>query len=104
MIYQQNFIVFEYSLPFHVTVSKEDKVVEVKHMNGTLVTDNSIISRMKTVDQAFKLIKDAWPHAATVTVVYDVNKGYPLDCKIDESPEIMDEEIEFTISEVKLRE
>ena len=96
-------MVVEYNLPFRVTVSKEGTVSKVRQMDGTPVTDPFIIGAMKTVDQAFNTIKDAWSYAATVSVEYDADKGYPTECHIDASPDIADEDIIFKITDVTLR-
>jgi hypothetical protein len=103
MVYQQNSGYYEYSLQYRVTVSKDGVVSTVKHMDGTQVTDPNIISRMKTIDQAFELIKNAWSYAANVTATYHATEGYPTYGYIDESLDRVDEEIIFTITDVSLR-
>ncbi len=103
MIYQQNSGVLEYSLPYRVTVNKDGVVSHVTQMDGTPVSDSFIIGRMKTVDQSFTLIKDAWSYAVNVTATYHATAGYPTFGFIDESFDIVDEEILFTIKDVTLR-
>lgn len=104
MVYQQTaYTLQKYTLPYMVTVSKTGAVSEVKAMDGTQVSDPDIIRIVKTVDEAFEAIKDAWSaNAAEVTVVYDDVAGYPTEVYIDPSYDIADEQIFFTIQKVLL--
>ncbi len=103
MVFQQNSGVIEYNLPYRVKVNKDGVVSHVKQMDGTPVSDSFIIGRMKTVDQSFTLIKDAWSYAVNVTAMYHATAGYPTFVFIDKSIDIVDEEILFTIKDVTLR-
>ena len=103
MVYQQNSSYYEYSLQYRVTVTKDGVVSAVEQMDGTQVTDPNIISRMKTVNQAFEVIKSAWSYAANVTATYHATEGYPTYGFIDEALDRVDEEIIFTITDVSLR-
>ena len=72
-------------------------------MDGFLVSDQDIIRMMKTVDEAFNDISDAWAaNAEEVTVTYDNVAGYPTQVYIDQTSEIADEELRFTIQNVLL--
>ena len=104
MVYQQTAKTLEkYTLPYLVTVSKTGTVSSVKSMDGTQVSDPDIIHIMKTVDEAFKAIHDAWTaNAVEVTVTYDDVAGYPTYVFIDQSDQIVDEQILFTIEKVLL--
>ena len=96
----------EWSLPYLVTVDKDDTVSKVVYMDGTTpvpVTDVTIIDHLRTVDEIFKLIKDSWPTAASVDVTYDADKGYPADCNIDQIFEAAGDEICIKIKGVNLR-
>jgi hypothetical protein len=104
MVYQLNAYTLEkYRLPYTVTVGKTGQVDEVKNMDGFLVSDQDIIRMMKTVDEAFNDISDAWAaNAEEVTVTYDDVVGYPTQVYIDQTSEIADEELRFTIQKVLL--
>ena len=104
MEYQEDALVEAWSLPYLVTVDKDDTVSKVRQVDGTTqVHDENIIRHMRTVDQTFNLIKDSWPDAASVTVTYHAEKGHPTVCKIDMDIGIADENINIQIKDVNLR-
>jgi hypothetical protein len=106
MEYQEDAQRQDWSLPYLVTVDKDDTVSKVMHMDGTTpvpVTDVTIIDHLRTVDEIFKLIKDSWPNAASVIVTYDADKGYPADCNIDQIFEAAGDEIRIKIKSATLR-
>ena len=77
MIFQQNVCCVEaYNRPYLVTIMG-GALSEVKDMNGILVTDPNIRSQIKTVDEAFGCIQNAWSYAEVVNVMYDAVAGYP---------------------------
>jgi hypothetical protein len=100
MVYQERFQVIEYSLPYRVTVKKDGTVSKVRQMDGRPVNDDNIIRRMRTVDQTFQLIRDAWVTADSVAATYDAEKGHPTECNIDPISGAADDEIIIKISNV----
>jgi hypothetical protein len=103
MQYQQTACcVYSYNQPYIVTVNNNGVVSDVKTTDGTTVTDAGIISRMKTVEQAFTLIYNSWSYAEVVTATYDDDAGYPTLGYVDQSPLIADDEFKFEISNLSL--
>ena len=101
MEYQEDALVEAWSLPYLVTVDKDDTVSKVRQVGGTTqVHDENIIRHMRTVDQTFNLIKDSLSSAASVAVLYDAEKGHPTVCKIDKDIGIGDDEINININSV----
>ena len=57
-----------------------------------------------TVDEAFAEIKQAYGEAAELRIEYDEEYGYPTEIYIDRYADYVDDEITWTMSDLKPRE
>lgn len=103
MVFQRQSQVVNYGLQYRVTVNKEDVVIQVENIDGSLVSDQGIIDWMRTVNEVFQVIADSWANNAdSVAVTYDAEKGHPTDCNIDPNSGATDDEIIIKIASVSL--
>lgn len=106
MVYQKYcFCIPDMTLPYRVSVNKDDVVTDIKHANdhGNSAENAIVIANMLTVERAFQVIQDAWSAAANVVMVtYDEEYGHPTYVYVDKSARMRDEEYSFTIRNVTL--
>lgn len=107
MVYQKHcYCIPDMTLPYRVSVNKDSAITEIKHANdngNNPAVHSIVVANMLTVEQAFKVIQDAWSTAANVVaVMYDEEHGHPTYVYIDKSARIVDEEYSFTIQNVTL--
>lgn len=106
MVYQKYcFCIPDMTLPYRVSVNKDDVVTDIKHANdhGNSAENSIVIANMLTVERAFQVIQDAWSAAANVVMVtYDEEYGHPTYVYVDKSARMRDEEYSFTIRNITL--
>ena len=86
----------DYTGPFEVTVAGAE--VQSVRLNGAAVD----AERGMSVEALFDLIDQAYERgAASVTVAYDPDLGYPTSIGIDYDVRMADEEIGYRVSEVR---
>jgi len=89
--------------PSEFTLPKQVKVVNntITHVNG-VAYDKDTNWDIRTIDQLFDIIADAEKKDAHVLEVkYDPNKGYPTSIFIDYDEMIADEEVGYTLANIK---
>ena len=86
----------DYTGPFDVTV-RNGALASVE-LDGAVVDDE----RGMTVDELFELLDEAYARgAARVTVAFDPDLGYPTNVSIDYDTRMADEEIAYTVSDLR---
>ncbi len=89
----------DYRGPFEVTV--RDGAVASARFDGATVDPERVV----TVDGLFGLIEDAYERGAErVDVTFDPELGYPTELYIDVSSQMADEEVGYTVSDLRVAE
>ena len=96
------FCVFRDQMPLTVEV-RDGQIVYMATVDGTLVLDTDqnyeLYAPHATVDLLFAELDAAISDGAdSVTVTYDATYGFPTEIAIDQSQEIADEEMYYSIS------
>ena len=96
------FCVFRDQMPLTVEV-RDGQIVHMATVDGTLVLDTDqnyeFYAPHATIDLLFAEIDAAVNDGAdSVTVTYDATYGFPTEIAIDQSQEIADEEMYYSIS------
>jgi len=96
------FCVFRDQMPLTVEV-RDGQIVHMAAVDGTLVLDTDqnyeFYAPHATIDLLFAEIDAAVKDGAdSVTVTYDATYGFPTEIAIDQSQEIADEEMYYSIS------
>ena len=96
------FCVFRDQMPLTVEV-RDGQIVHMATVDGTLVLDTDqnyeFYAPHATIDLMFAEIDAAVNDGAdSVTVTYDATYGFPTEIAIDQSQEIADEEMYYSIS------
>ena len=96
------FCVFRDQMPLTVEV-RDGQIVHMAAVDGTLVLDTDqnyeFYAPHATIDLLFAELNAAVNDGAdSVTVTYDATYGFPTEIAIDQSQEIADEEMYYSIS------
>jgi hypothetical protein len=96
------FCVEDYRKPVVITV-RNSVITEVRYLANNEAVDAANFNRYRTIDQLYGLIKEAGQqNADRIDISYDANLNYPLTGYIDYSYRLMDEEIQFKVSNLML--
>jgi len=96
------FCAFRDQMPLTIEV-RDGQIVHMAAVDGTLVLDTDqnyeFYAPHATIDLLFAEIDKAVKEGAySVTVTYDATHGFPTEIAIDQSQEIADEEMYYSIS------
>ena len=86
-----------------VEVDEDGEVRSTTNLDGSEITDPSLLDMILTVDDMFDEIKDAIRgRVETLTVEWNYRYGHPKFVMIDESTMIADEDVVYEISEFEV--